>query len=55
MPVSLQPGSHVVTEGDHLGTIRHVVLSAHWIEKIDADSVRLAVSDTALESLETIT
>ena len=31
------------------------ILPAHWIAGIEAESVRLAVSDTALESLEKIT
>lgn len=31
------------------------VLPVHWIESIDSDGVHLAVSNTAVESLETIT
>jgi hypothetical protein len=31
------------------------VLPAHWIESIDSNGVHLAVSTTAVESLETIT
>jgi uncharacterized protein YrrD len=31
------------------------VLPAHWVEKIESDGIRLAVSNTAVESLETMT
>jgi uncharacterized protein YrrD len=31
------------------------VLPAHWVESIESDGVQLAVSNTAVESLETIT
>jgi uncharacterized protein YrrD len=45
--------SHLVVD---LGLLSgDVILPAHWIAGIDAESVRLAVSDAALESLETIT
>lgn len=44
--------SHLVVD---LGLLSDdVILPAHWIAGIEAESVRLAVGDTALESLETI-
>jgi uncharacterized protein YrrD len=45
--------SHLVVDLGFLSDEK--VLPAHWIETIGSDGVRLAVSNTAVESLETIT
>lgn len=45
--------SHLVVDLGFLNGEK--VLPAHWIDSVDADGVRLAVGDRALETLETIT
>jgi uncharacterized protein YrrD len=45
--------SHLVVDLGFLSDEK--VLPAHWVEEIESDGIRLAVSNTAVESLETIT
>lgn len=45
--------SHLVVDLGFLSDEK--VLPAHWVESIESDGIRLAVSNTAVESLETIT
>jgi hypothetical protein len=45
--------SHLVVDLGFLSGDK--VLPAHWVEEIESDGIRLAVSNTAVESLETIT
>jgi len=45
--------SHLVVDLGFLSDDK--VLPAHWVEKIESDGIRLAVSNTAVEPLETIT